>query len=381
MWSRLRTCRNLCLKTRICFQLNRAQGTFSALLDENCRAGAVLLSTSSNVFHNLALEDWIHARVDLDNRSILFMWRNRPAVVIGRHQNPWQECNVPLLRERGIPVARRRSGGGTVFHDLGNLNLTFFSSRKRYDRQRNLRIVTRALKQLRPSLDVRVTDRFDILLNEQFKISGTAAKLGRTGAYHHCTVLCAVDRTLLSVTLRSSCTGIRSNATPSVPAPVKNLRDDDPTLTCEAVMEAVATQYSADFGLNRPVIVVDPTHELCHPGINGIAQELQTWDWVFGKTPKFTLETSLEVHYEARSSKVHLHMDVKNGIIETCGIEIPHNWLPPETCAELSRLMVGSRFCPTDTALIFTAFLRSNPESHKLETKIHILSENIAALM
>lgn len=136
------------------------------------RAGLVLQSQSTDVYQNLALEDWIDEHVDLQHRSILLLWRNRPVVVIGRHQNPWTECNLSGMRRLGIPLARRRSGGGTVYHDLGNLNMTFFASKKAYDRQRNLKVVTEALRRLRPELVVQSTERFDILLNGHYKISG-----------------------------------------------------------------------------------------------------------------------------------------------------------------------------------------------------------------
>lgn len=155
---------------------NQWSRTSSFMTCEGSGAGLVLRSHSTDVYQNLALEDWIEANVDLQQRSILLLWRNRPAVVIGRHQNPWTECSLSAMRGAGIPLARRRSGGGTVFHDLGNLNLTFFTSKKTYDRQRNLKVVTEALRRLRPGLDVQATDRFDILLNGHYKISGTDRK-------------------------------------------------------------------------------------------------------------------------------------------------------------------------------------------------------------
>lgn len=142
-------------------------------------AGLVLRSRSTDVYQNLALEDWIDANVDLERRGVLLLWRNRPAVVIGRHQNPWAECDLAAMRRAGIPLARRRSGGGTVFHDLGNLNLTFFASRKAYDRQRNLKVITDALRRIRPGLQVHATDRLDIVLNGHLKISGACPRMHR----------------------------------------------------------------------------------------------------------------------------------------------------------------------------------------------------------
>lgn len=154
----------------VCRCLTRTQP--ARTISISSEAGLVLHSQCTDVYQNLALEEWIDANVDLQHRNVLLLWRNHPAVVIGRHQNPWTECNLPAMRRAGIPLARRRSGGGTVFHDLGNLNLTFFASKKAYDRQRNLKVITEALRKLCPELDVQATDRFDILLNKHFKISG-----------------------------------------------------------------------------------------------------------------------------------------------------------------------------------------------------------------
>nr|ACI68317.1 Lipoyltransferase 1, mitochondrial precursor [Salmo salar] len=197
-----------------------------------------------------------------------------------------EECPSGGDRETSEPVARvqpsdheterdtARSGDGTVFHDLGNVNLTFFTSKKNYDPHRNLQVLTSALKGLRPDMDVRATGRFDILLNGHHKISGTAAKLGRTAAYHHCTLLCSADRALLSAVLKPTCQGIKSNPTQSVPSPVKNLLDEDPTLDCDSIMDSVASQYNTEFGFSSPVTLVDPSNELSLPGIQIMAREL-----------------------------------------------------------------------------------------------------------
>lgn len=109
---------------------------------------SVFISQSNDVFTNLALEDWLYRNYDFTNHHIMMLWRNDPCVVIGRHQNPWVEANVADLNhitEKGVQLARRNSGGGTVYHDQGNLNITFFTARDQYNRKHNLELITRAI--------------------------------------------------------------------------------------------------------------------------------------------------------------------------------------------------------------------------------------------
>jgi lipoyltransferase 1 len=125
---------------------------------------SVFISQSYDIFTNLALEDWIYKNYDFGNHHVLMLWLNDPCVVIGRHQNPFSETNVCQLQSAGIELARRNSGGGTVYHDRNNLNCTFFTPRDRYDRKYNLNLITRAIYR-EYGIDTEISSRDDILLH------------------------------------------------------------------------------------------------------------------------------------------------------------------------------------------------------------------------
>ncbi|XP_051008724.1 lipoyltransferase 1, mitochondrial isoform X2 [Acomys russatus] len=343
--------------------------------------GLILQSISNDVYQNLAVEDWIHDHMRLEDKPVLFLWRNSPSVVIGRHQNPWQECNLHLMRQEGVKLARRKSGGGAVYHDMGNINLTFFTTKAKYNRMENLKLVVRALNAVRPQLDVQPTKKFDLLLDGQFKISGTASKIGRTAAYHHCTLLCGSDRAALSSLLKSPYHGIKSNATPSIPSTVKNLLEKDPTLTCEVLMSAVAAEYAACHQMVDRVNLINPADEAAFPGISSKVKELRSWEWLYGRTPRFSVNTTLCVPHEQAHLEIQVFMDVKNGRIETCDIKAPGHWLPLEMGDKLNSSFIGSKFCPIETALLTNLLVRTCPDDHRLHSKWNVLCEKIRGIM
>ena len=129
----------------------------------------VFVSLSTNVYENLALEDWLYETADLEHESILLLWRNSSAVVIGRHQNPWIECNIPECLKQEVDIVRRKSGGGTVYHDKGNLNCSFIKRRELYNRKQNLEFVISALK-TRWNIDLGLNNREDIVLDGKYKV-------------------------------------------------------------------------------------------------------------------------------------------------------------------------------------------------------------------
>lgn len=128
---------------------------------------SVFISQSKDIFTNLAIEDWFYQNFDFHNNHVLMLWQNDPCVVIGRHQNPWLEVNVPELpniTEYGVKLARRNSGGGTVYHDNGNLNMTFFTPRERYNLKYNLEIICRSLFR-NYNLKLDISSRNDLTLS------------------------------------------------------------------------------------------------------------------------------------------------------------------------------------------------------------------------
>lgn len=131
---------------------------------------SVFISQSTDVFTNLALEDWFYKNQDFTNHHVLLLWRNNPCIVIGRHQNPWLEHNTQLAEKRSVVLVRRNSGGGTVYHDRGNLNLSFFTPRERYNRRYNLEIITRALYR-EWGVEAEINKRDDIVVEEKYKVS------------------------------------------------------------------------------------------------------------------------------------------------------------------------------------------------------------------
>lgn len=130
---------------------------------------SVQISRSTDVFENLALEHWYYRYFDFTNKPMLLLWINNNCVVIGRHQNPWLEVNFePSIDVR---IARRNSGGGTVFHDGGNLNMTFFTHRDVYNRRSNLELIVETLKN-EWDIVTEINKREDIVVENKYKVKG-----------------------------------------------------------------------------------------------------------------------------------------------------------------------------------------------------------------
>lgn len=301
---------------------------------------SVFISQSNDVYSNLALEDWIYRNFDFAHHHILMLWINTPTVVVGRHQNPFAEANVSALMRNGVELARRNSGGGAVYHDLGNLNCTFFTPRARYDRKYNLNLITRALYR-EYGISADISDRDDITVMGK-KISGTAAKLGQPNAYHHCTLLVNSNKLHLGESLVKDNAEVISKATASVPSPIKNLTDVNRTVNIQQLLSAIgyeflrtpATQLT-DGG--RDLLMkqlgfqlINPT-EKWFPGISELRENFSSWDWRIGKTPKFSVQKSIQLKSESGEQQpqqqpqqeMKVKVDVEKGLIQEISLLVP----------------------------------------------------------
>ncbi|CAH7671243.1 hypothetical protein BY996DRAFT_4575020, partial [Phakopsora pachyrhizi] len=226
-------------------------------------------------------------QVEVEN-PLLFIYRNSPSVIIGRNQNPWQEARLEELHSRNISLVRRRSGGGTVYHDEGNVNYSIMTSRESFDRKVNGNIVADSVRGMGIK-NVILTDRHDVCVNGR-KVSGSAFRIVTKRAYHHGTMLVESDLGQLRKVLGTSRAGlVDSRAVGSVPSPVTSLMaNTNETIDHQTFITQLKIfflkYYYPLIHLPEPVMVDEfESNEFT----NKTYSELRSWEWTYGQTPRF----------------------------------------------------------------------------------------------
>ena len=219
-------------------------------------------SETMDPYVNLATEEFLLKHCGPD-QSILYLWQNQHTVVIGKNQNAWKECRIGAIEKAGGHIARRLSGGGAVYHDLGNLNFTFITGRAHYDVAGNMEVIRKAVASF--GIDARKTGRNDLEANGH-KFSGNAYFEGAKTCYHHGTLMIDVDLSKLKDYLNVSQAKLQSKGVESVRSRVVNLRELEPTITIEGMKEAMKVAFFMEDDLENIV------------GIrNGASGEGQRW--------------------------------------------------------------------------------------------------------
>ena len=248
----------------------------------------IVESQSLDVYRNLAIEEYLMEHT-VDQGPALFLWQSECAVVVGKNQNPWKECRLDRMQEEEVPLARRISGGGTVYHDAGNLNYCVIVDRREYREQQAYDMVLGALAPF--GIKAERTGRSNLSLNG-LKFSGNAFCFRKGSALHHGTLLLNTDLDRLNRYLGSMCDGIETHAIASVPAKVVNLELPVPELM-NTLKGSFQQLYRGAFDLVERGI-----DEMNVKDLEDFYMKQRSDAWIYGATPRFALDvggTRLEV--------------------------------------------------------------------------------------
>ncbi|KAH6608238.1 lipoate- ligase a [Trichoderma cornu-damae] len=298
----------------------------------------IYTSNSTDPFLNLSVEHHL-LRITPPDSTVLTLYVNSPSIIFGRNQNPWLQVNLNRLAriaqqpsgvgwtDSPVQLVRRRSGGGAVFHDGGNVNFSVICPPERFDRDRHAEMVVRALKALgRPN--ARVNHRHDIVVDApsgaraaSFKVSGSAYKLTRLRALHHGTCLLRSPNLAgIPGLLRSPAQGfLDARGVDSVRSPVSNVDVGN-----DEFKAAVVGEFESAYGRAHVRSEFDDT-ALEVDDVRRGYRELQSASWIWGQTPRFTFSTH-PTEEDARPRPelpfdLNMRLLAKHGVIEEMSIK------------------------------------------------------------
>ena len=266
-------------------------------------------SGSLDPFLNLATEQHLLETVN-GGCCLLYLWQNRNTVVIGRNQNPWAECRVSLLEDEGGHLARRLSGGGAVFHDLGNLNFTFLVPTSDYDLIKQQRVLLEACRSF--GIPAELSGRNDLTADGR-KFSGNAFYHNGPRSYHHGTLLVDVDGEKLARYLTPARAKLETKGVPSVRSRVVNLRELCPSITIDGLKKALVASFEEVYGLtSAPCVLTDEDWQR----ITDLRETYAGWAWRFGQKLPFTWRAEGRFPWGG----VEIQLQVDEGVIRQAAV-------------------------------------------------------------
>ena len=292
-------------------------------------------SLGTDPYQNIATEKFLLENVGA-GECILYLWQNKNTVVIGRNQNAWAECRTALLEEEGGKLARRLSGGGAVFHDMGNLNFTFLMRDEDYDLDRQFDVILHAVRSL--GISAEKSGRND-LLAEGFKFSGNAFYHSQGHAYHHGTLLVDADMEKLGRYLTPPKAKLEAKGVKSVRSRVTNLKALCPTLTIDGLKEQLKVAFGKVYGLTPEVLTLKDKDQAA---IEISAKELSDWQWCYG--PKLPFSVSFDARFDWGC--IDIQLQIESGTIAAAYVfSDAMDWALP---AKIQTALTGCRFVLKD---------------------------------
>lgn len=264
---------------------------------------------------NLAIEEYVLNYLPIEHESYLLFYINEPSIIIGKHQNTVEEIHVDYVREHDIHVVRRLSGGGAVYHDLGNLNFSFLTKDdgKSFANFRKFtEPVIQALQNL--GVNAELSGRNDILV-EGKKVSGNAQFSRRGRMFSHGTLMLEVDLDRVSKALHVKTDKIQSKGIKSVRSRVANISEFlDRPITMTQFRQALLNSIFQGSHTVPEYVLTDADWTK----IQQISKErYQNWDWNFGESPEFNVQQVKR--FPIGSIDVRLNVG-ERGIIKNCKI-------------------------------------------------------------
>jgi len=266
--------------------------------------------TDTDAYFNLAAEEYVFDRMDRTEEYLL-LWQNRNAIVVGKHQNTVEEVNAQYVQEHGVQVVRRLSGGGAVYHDMGNLNFTIIGDAEgnKFNFQKLSQPIVQTLGRM--GAEVQFSGRNDLLMDGR-KISGNAQFVRGSRLLHHGTLLFHSDLDMISNVLTVKGDKIESKGVKSVRSRVTNINDHAPNITIPDFKALLEETLLKDRDIQHYVFT-----ETDRAGITALREnKYSTWEWNYGRSPEY------DIRKERRFSGggVCLYMRVNEGVIQSIRI-------------------------------------------------------------
>lgn len=289
----------------------------------------IIRNTNTKPEFNLALEEYLLKNI---NDDIFMLWRNEPAIIVGKNQNTLEEINIDYVKENKISVIRRLTGGGAVFHDLGNINYTFISNLKE-GQFNNYEYFTKPVIDFLISLGVPAcfSGRNDLLIDGK-KFSGNAQTVYKNRIMHHGTLLFSSNMSDLKHALKTNKLKVESKGIKSIRSRVTNISN---YLNSMSVVEFLESLESFIIKTDKNAIIYELSEEDIKAVKLLISEKYGTWDWNFGQSPDYNYKKSIKFD----CGIVEVLMTVSNGYIKS--FKIYGDFFGEKDISKLENIFIG----------------------------------------
>ncbi len=299
---------------------------------------SIYISKTGEGHMNLAVDEYILGKYhDGEMRGVtLYFYVNENAVIIGRNQNAWRECDIAAMERDGVQLVRRHTGGGAVYHDAGNLNFSFITDEKHYDKERQTGVIAAACRSL--GIETELSGRNDLLAGGK-KISGNAFAVWGRARGQHGTLLVNTDLTKLARYLTVSKEKLSAKGVASVRSRVCNLADIAP-VTVDVVRAAVISSFIGEYGAASELAFTAKDER----EIAALYEKQASWEWRLGMAPEF----DVKLEHRFSFGELQLLMKLKRGAVVSA--KVFTDALDTGIAQEIVSLVTGARFIKRELA-------------------------------